>query len=79
MLTLTLKIPAHLSQRLAATARRRGVSRSRLVREAIEHSLQGDEDGTGTSCLDLVRDLVGCHTGPPDLSSSKEHMKGYGR
>jgi hypothetical protein len=32
-----------------------------------------------TSALDLVRDLVGCVTGPADLSVNKAYLKTFGR
>jgi hypothetical protein len=79
MATLTLKLPEHLNRQLATTARRRGVSRSQLVREAIERSLNVLDAAAGTTCLDLAGDLVGSHSGPPDLSYDPKHMKGYGR
>ena len=79
MPTLTLKIPEHLSHQLATTARRRGVSRSRLVREAIEQSLRTVQTTAEITCVELARDLVGCHSGPSSLSHDPKHMKGYGR
>jgi hypothetical protein len=76
---LTLKISQQLSQRLAAVARRRGVTRSRLVRDALERSLQSVSSSSGLTCLDLARDLVGSHDGPSSLASDPKHLKGYGR
>src|SRR5262245_4633992 len=65
---LAVKLPNALDQRLSATAGRRDVSRSRLVREPIEMSLSiaGSKNARG-SCLNLVRDLVGVHRGPRGL------------
>lgn len=79
MTTLTLKLPEPLAARLAKLAKRRGVSRSQLVREAIEHTVNTVADAGAPSCLDLARDLVGSHEGPATLSSDKRHLKGYGR
>lgn len=79
MTTLTVKLPEQLSERLTKLARRRGMTRSQLVRGALEHALTAVPEGEGASCLDLARDLVGKHGGPPTLSSDKRHMKGYGR
>ncbi len=79
MRTITLKLPDGLAARVSATVRRRGVSTSALVREALEDRLSGKtRDRTG-SCLDLAADLAGALTGPADLSSNARHLKGYGR
>ena len=79
MRTITLKLPDGLAARVSATVRRRGVSTSALVREALEDRLGSEaRDGKG-SCLDLVGDLAGVLTGPADLSSNARHLKGYGR
>jgi len=77
MTTLSLKLPPALEARLARTARSRGISKSRLVREAIEaHLSRVPEKG---SCLDLAGDLAGSVRAAPDLSSNPKHMQGYGR
>ena len=79
MRTITLKLPDGLAARVSATVRRRGVSTSVLVREALEERLGGEtRDRTG-SCLDLAGDLAGVLKGPADLSSNARHLKGYGR
>ena len=80
MATLTVKLPSALEQRLSSAAKRRGVSRSHLVREALEQSLRvADSSREAPSCLDLVRDLVGSFAGPRTLSHDKKHLKGYGK
>ncbi len=30
------------------------------------------------SCLDLMKDYIGCAEGPEDLSTNKAYLKGYG-
>ena len=30
------------------------------------------------SCLDLMKDYIGCSEGPEDLSTNKAYMQGYG-
>lgn len=79
MRTITLKLPDGLAARVSATVRRRGVSTSALVREALEERLGREHRGRSGTCLDLARDLVGVVEGPADLSSSRRHLKGYGR
>jgi Arc/MetJ-type ribon-helix-helix transcriptional regulator len=79
MRTITLKLPDGLAARVSATVRRRGVSTSALVREALEDRLGSEKrDGAG-SCLDLAGDLAGVLEGPADLSSNARHLKDYGR
>lgn len=79
MRTITLKLPDGLAARVSATVRRRGVSTSALVREALEDRLGGETRDRAGCCLDLAGDLTGVLTGPPDLSSNARHLKGYGR
>ena len=31
-----------------------------------------------TSCLELMKDYIGCCEGPPDLSTNKKYLEGYG-
>jgi hypothetical protein len=79
MRTITLKLPDGLAARVSATVRRRGVSTSALVREALEERLGGGKRDRAGSCLDLAGDLAGVLEGPADLSSNARHLKGYGR
>ena len=79
MTTISLKLPAGLRTRLEAAARRKGTTKSELVREAIEAFLaRGVPSGPG-SCLDLARDLAGSVEGPRDLSFARKHLRGYGK
>ena len=79
MKTLSLKLPSALDAQIAATAKRRGVSKSALVREALECFLANGRVVKRKSALDLLGDLCGCIEGPGDLSTNPEHMRGYGR
>ena len=76
--TITLKLPDALAARLRAVVQRRSRTQSEVVREALEKHLDGEATFVG-SCLDLARDLAGSLSGPPDLSSSRRHLRGYGR
>lgn len=78
MSIVSLKMSEKLSRRVAAAARHRGVSRSALMREALETYLRGAGAGAG-SAADLARDLVGAVEGPRDLSHHPRHMEGFGR
>jgi metal-responsive CopG/Arc/MetJ family transcriptional regulator len=77
MLLVSLKVPEELAARLAAAARRRGMTRSALVRDALESYLQRVGPGSG-SAADLARDLIGVVEGPRDLSERSRHMNGFG-
>jgi Arc/MetJ-type ribon-helix-helix transcriptional regulator len=79
MRTITVKLPEPLAARLRVTVRKRSSTQSAVVREALEAHL-GPRSATGSgSGLDLVRDLVGSVSGPPDLSTNRRHLRGYGR
>ncbi|MBW1855254.1 MAG: ribbon-helix-helix protein, CopG family [Deltaproteobacteria bacterium] len=79
MKTLSLKLSESLLEKLDSTARRRGESRSALLREAIETVIEGENQISDGSCLDLAKDLAGCVNGPEDLSFNKRLMDGYGQ
>ena len=57
MRTITLKLPDGLAARVSAAVRRRGVTTSALVREALEERLGHERSDRAGSCLDLARDL----------------------
>jgi len=79
MKTLSLKLPESLLEKLDSAARKRGESRSALLREAIETVIGGESYIQDGSCLDLAKDLAGCVKGPEDLSFNKKRMDGYGQ
>ena len=78
MRTISLKLPDDVNARLEKHASAIGKTKSEVTREALTSYLDGDGD-SGTSCLDLVQDLVGRAKGPRDLASNKKHLRGYGR
>ncbi len=80
MKTLSLKIPEKLDRRIAYEVARRRIRKSVLVREALEQHLAGEPvAGTPASFIDLAGDLLGKRTGPADLSTNPDYMKGFGR
>lgn len=79
MRAITVKLPESLAARLRATVRKRGSTRSAVVREALEAHLDQIVMRHGRSGLDVVRDLAGSVSGPPDLSTNRRHLRGYGR
>jgi hypothetical protein len=82
MKTLSLKLPARLSARLERAAKKRGQSKSEIVRAALEQFLNGAPAAPSAarpmSVLDLAGDLVGCVEGPGDLTTNPKHMEGFG-
>ncbi|MGH9657738.1 MAG: ribbon-helix-helix protein, CopG family [Bryobacteraceae bacterium] len=78
MRTISLKLPDEVNARLERRAGATGKTKSELTRLALTSYLD-DDKASGTSCLDLVRDLVGRAKGPRDLASNKTYLRGYGR
>jgi ribbon-helix-helix CopG family protein len=73
--TLTIRLDPGTAKALEDEAARTRRPRGEIVREALsEHFAR-----RGESALDALGDLVGCMSGPPDLSSSKKHLKGLGK
>jgi hypothetical protein len=77
MKTVTLKLPEKLLIAIQYAAKKRGETKSAVMREALREFLSKN-DPTG-SCLDIARDLAGCVEGPPDLSTNPVHMDDYGK
>jgi predicted transcriptional regulator len=75
MRATSVKLPESLDRRLAELSRLRKISRSALLREALEAF--GDRRGQSVSAL--ACDLAGSLVGPRDLSTSPKHMVGYGK
>ena len=79
MNTISIKIPHGLKLRMERESSRRGLSKSRLVREALERALGQGRQIPGATVYDLTRDLCGsARGGPRDLASNKKHLAGYG-
>jgi Arc/MetJ-type ribon-helix-helix transcriptional regulator len=74
MTTISLKVPKPLLQEVEAEARRRGVSKSCLIRESLENLLRRKRAKKRVTCLELVADLVGKFKGPPDLSTNPKYL-----
>lgn len=82
MSVLTCKLPSALDGRLAELARRRGVPKSVLVREAIEAKIAEEAAAvrrTPSNLLEALGDSVGSiASGKRDLASNKKHLRGFG-
>ena len=79
MTTVSLKVPDPLAVAITETARRKGISKSALIREALTEYLGRLETNQPESALSRVADLEGILCGPADLSVNKDHLEGFGR
>jgi len=81
MSTLSLKLPDSLLLRLDRESRQRRMTKSALVRAALERELEQQPTAKGASCHDLARDLAGSIKKrlPKDLATNPKHMEGFGR
>jgi hypothetical protein len=81
MNTLTIKIPPRLEDEIAAASAAEHLSKSALVRRALETYLaQRKSAAPVVSALDKASDLVGCFAGgPADLASNPAHLAGFGQ
>ena len=78
--TISLKLPDHLLERLKAASRARGTTKSSLVRECLEQSLDARPIGSKATCYDLASDLAGSLKGlPRDLATNPKYMEGFGQ
>ncbi|MEJ7758355.1 MAG: ribbon-helix-helix protein, CopG family [Gemmatimonadaceae bacterium] len=75
MRTVSFKLPERLDQALSDLARRRGSTRSALVRQALE----GLAANNSSSVTAIVDNLVKPLDGPADLSTNPRHMTMYGK
>jgi predicted DNA-binding protein len=76
MQTLTVKLPAELSERLNRRARELNRPKSEIVRQALQAELNGEKKFV--SLLDRAGDLVGKYASGRKDSSHKRHLKTLG-
>ena len=83
MKTITIKVPEDLDARLANRAKRLGVSKSEVARQALKQNLEGKDSlwvEEEPSAYDVLKDDLGCFdSGLGDLSTNPMHMKGFGK
>ena len=72
---MSLKMPAPLMAKLEAAARKRGRSKSEVVRDCLDQGLDAHFCPKGPSCADLAGDLIGSVEGPGDLSTNKKYLE----
>ena len=76
MPTVTLKLQPDEYLLLEQEARRRGITKSAIMRDALKHAVRRDSQ---CSIADQMRDLIGSAEGPADFASNPKYLQGYGR
>ena len=79
MNTLSIKLPRMLDEQLATTAKKRRKTKAALIQEALREYLSKQTEPEPVSAYELAKEFLGCGEGPPDLSTNKKYMEGYGQ
>jgi predicted transcriptional regulator len=79
MKTLSLKLPDDLNTKLNMVSKKKGISKSHIVRKALAVFLIREEKPMEESFLSLAEDLSGCIDAPSGLSTEKKYMEEYGQ
>ena len=80
MKSISLKLPDELHDRLVKAANEKKLSKSDVLRAAIESYLLQANGHKRLTMWDLVGDLAGSlKGGPPDLATNPKYMEGFGR
>lgn len=77
--TLTLKISSGIKEKLKTYSKRKGLSKSEIVRNALLDYFERDDMDKPGTFYDLAQDLAGSVKSKSDLSTNKEHLTGYGQ
>jgi Arc/MetJ-type ribon-helix-helix transcriptional regulator len=79
MKTVTVKLPPEIDAALEAVSARRRVSKSVVLREALEAALA--KEASKPSVFHLMQDSLGCiDSGVSDLATNPKHLEeGYGK
>jgi len=72
--TVTCKLPESLDAQLEAAAREEGVSKSQVLRQALEDRIKRNRSKKSPRAFDLVKDLCGSIKGPADLLTNPRYM-----
>lgn len=78
MESLSFTLPVNLATALGSIAKKRRMSKSSIIREAIEYYLKTVLKKPSRSFLDLASDLCGCIPEAADLSVNKKYFEGFG-
>jgi hypothetical protein len=72
----TVKLSAALAAALSRKAKARGLTESALILEAIQHVTRDDD---GLDMQSVIGADLGVGKGPPDRSTNRKRLSGYGR
>lgn len=76
--TITVRLPDEMDSALEAVSEQRRVSKSVILREALEKTLA--REVSQTTLYSLMKDRLGCiDSGIPDLATNPDHLEGYGQ
>jgi predicted transcriptional regulator len=78
MKTISAKVTDSFDVELTGMAKRHGMSKSALIREALETYLRAGRSRGNGSAMALADDLAGIVAGPEDLSVNKRHLQKFG-
>lgn len=73
--TLTIRIDEQTARQLDLASRATRKSKGELIREALRERFARRP----STALDALGKFVGVMEGPPDLSSNKKYLSGFGR
>ena len=77
--TMTLKIPDFIKEKLKNFSKKKGLSKSEIVRNALIEYLDKDDVIKKGTFMDLAMDLAGSVDEKPDLSTNKKYLEEYGK
>ena len=77
--TMTLKVPDIIKEKLNSFSKKKGLTKSEVVRNALLEYLDKDDIVKHGSFMDLATDLAGSVNEKSDLSSNKEYLNEYGQ
>jgi Arc/MetJ-type ribon-helix-helix transcriptional regulator len=78
MKTITCKLPEKLDAQLEAAAQEEGISKSQVVRNALEDRISRKRGKKSPRAYDLVKNLSGSVKGPADLLTDPKYMENFG-
>jgi predicted DNA-binding protein len=77
--TLTLKVSGGIKEKLKTYSKRKGLTKSEIVRNALLDYFERDEFDREGTFYDLAQDLAGSVKSKSDLSTNKKYLAGYGQ
>lgn len=78
MIAISIKLPEPMFHDLSQRAKTTASSQSEVIRNALAAYLSKDNRASTASCADRASRWAGMATGPVDLSTNPDHMKGFG-